>query len=164
MSFKLKISFSIFSFRIIWKENDFPNHYCRTAKTLTQFFYLSLIFSLGRLIFCKFTDGSSYWGILRFERISKKIIKNWRHLSVVVYNLTILNKCVLYPFVWVAPLSEKNVFIVFQNNLLSVTFFWFNLLKYSTRNILIYRNFSVDFKQIYFHEINPLLPLKSFDS
>ena len=92
------------------------------------FIFFSYFF-IGRSMFPQFTDGSSYKGILRFETIfEKNVIKNWRHFSI-IYNLIILHYPTLRTLA--SPLSEENGYIVFQNNLLSVTFFWFKLLRYS---------------------------------
>ena len=92
------------------------------------FIFFSYFF-IGTSMFPQFTDGSSYKGILRFETIfEKNVIKNWRHFSI-IYNLIILHYPTLRTLA--SPLSEENGYIVFQNNLLSVTFFWFKLLRYS---------------------------------
>lgn len=67
-----QISFSGSSFEMIWIEHDFPNCCCRIAKILARFLYFSLIFTSGSFTFSKFTNGSSYYGILRFEIIFEK--------------------------------------------------------------------------------------------
>ena len=99
VSFRLKISFSISSFGMTLKEKNFLNCCCKIAKILGWFFIFFYFFQ-----WIKFTDRSLYWGILKFETIfGEKIIKDWRHFSIIIYNLIILNKGVLYlccPFIW----------------------------------------------------------------
>lgn len=117
---RFKISFLISGFEKGWHENYFPLNLALIAKIIGWSLYCSITRRTGYSICSKFTGGSSYCVIFKFETTLVKKSLNVSAISSFWSSFKSFLTNVI--FLKLGPLSVKWAFVYFQKNLLWKTF------------------------------------------